>query len=520
MTTRRVLFLFLFSSVIGFSLAWSKDKKTVYLKASSVKVSSFDDTPGWAPEPNPKAVVDGNMKTRWASKAEDNQWVLINFGRTKTIDKVILCWERAFSPSYSLSVSDNAKTWKKIYVKKRSQGGIETIGLASVKARYLRLDMLTRFNPGWGVSLWEIECYGPKDKNPKDKPLSKVFSWRTSPASGGDLVLEEEDPLPGVGVITPEEFHAGINYTSWHNSDYAADTSDRILSEITKKNIRHIAILTTWYQKTAESTDIKPQSPKSGSNFDSPADEAVGHAINRSHALGMKVMLKPHVDVEDGTYRGDFYVESDDWFVSYKKFILHYARLAQKYNCEMFCVGTELKGTTTWDRDKQWRGIIEAVRAVYTGPLTYAANWDEYEQIEFWDALDYIGIDAYFPLTDSYSPSKKQLMAGWEKRADDIKEWLNKKKLTQPVLFTELGYPSVDGANVQPWIGISEKTDRKEQADCYEASYQVLTKRDWFRGFYWWHYLPNDQPMQEDLRIRSKPAEKVMSRWNKKMKKK
>ena len=64
--------------------------------------------------------------------------------------------------------------------------------------------------------------------------------------------------------------------------------------------------------------------------------------------------------------------------------------------------------TGTAKREENWRSIIEAVRAIFTKPdsLTYAANWGEEERaIRWWDALDYIGIDAYYPLTKESHPS-------------------------------------------------------------------------------------------------------------------
>jgi hypothetical protein len=330
------------------------------------------------------------------------------------------------------------------------------------------------------------------------------------------IVLKSEDPLPGAGPIHPREFHAGINYTSWHETELGSPYSDQMLKNLKAKNVRHVALLTTWFQKTPQSTEIFPQNPKGGMT---PTDDALKHAINMAHSLGMKVMLKPHLDIEDGTYRGDFY-PVQGWFPAYAKFIKHYAKMAKEFNAEMYCVGVELRGATTWEQEARWRELIRDVRKIYDGPLTYAANWDEYPNIDFWDALDYIGIDAYFPLTDKYDATLPEIVRGWEKRADEIEGWLAKKNLAKPILFTELGYPSVDGANVQPWVGISNVRDRQEQADCITAAFQVLTRRDWFRGFYWWHYFPTDRPLVEDLTLRGKLAEEVVSQWYDKLQKK
>jgi exo-beta-1,3-glucanase (GH17 family) len=232
--------------------------------------------------------------------------------------------------------------------------------------------------------------------------------------------------------------------------------------------------------------------------------------------LGIKVMLKPHLDIEDGTYRGDFY-PTDGWFENYKKFIKHYARMAQEYNVEMYCVGVELRGATTWEKEDQWRDLIKEVRSLYKGPLTYSANWDEFDKVNFWDALDYIGIDAYFPLTDKNDAALPELVRAWQDQADKLEEWYKKNGHKQPILFTELGYPSVDGANVQPWVGLTKTPDRQEQADCIQAAFEALTKRSWFRGFYWWHYFPVERPVVDDLTLRGKPAEQVVSQWYKKI---
>ena len=135
-------------------------------------------------------------------------------------------------------------------------------------------------------------------------------------------------------------------------------------------------------------------------------DRSVVHAINKAHEIGLKVMLKPHVDLinqSDTLWRADIgcNTESDwkKWFQAYRKFILRYAKMAERTGVEILCIGTELTFATT-EKPEMWRNVvIPAVRGAYGGIITYAANWkDEYNKIEFWDALDYAGIDAYFPV--------------------------------------------------------------------------------------------------------------------------
>lgn len=493
--------------------ARANSQPLVYLKPAAAEMSSFDETPNWAPPKDPRTVIDGSLQTRWASKSgEDPQWVVLDLGTEKTVDQLTVHWERAYATVYKVEVSKDKLKWNQVFMQKKGEGGTETIQFKPVVARYVRLISLQRLNNVWGVSIWEIEPYGPRDKNPGDRPLAEVYPMRKTMQTRG-ITIKEEKPLPSPGPIDPNALQTGINYTSWHEAELGLPDSDATLRHLQQKNVRHIALLTTWFQKDPKSIEIRPQSPKGGQT---PTDEALGHTINVAHSLGMRVMLKPHVDVDDGTYRGEVY-PPDAWFESYEKFILHYARLAQKYNCEMFAVGTELKGATTWEQGKRWRRLIGKIRSVYKGPLTYAANWDEYDTIGFWDDLDYIGIDAYFPLTNKFNPTLKDLIAGWEESAGKIEDWRSRQNLDKPVLFTEIGYPSVDGAGMQPWIGLTNVKDRQEQADCIEAAFQVLTKKPWFRGFYWWHYFPVDKPLTEDLTLKGKLAEDVFSTWYKKI---
>ena len=92
----------------------------------------------------------------------------------------------------------------------------------------------------------------------------------------------------------------------------------------------------------------------------------------------------------------------DDWQVlenSYTQFILLYAMLAQEIDAELFCIGTELEKFIE-KRPQYWSNLIKEIKKVYKGKLTYAANWDEFKRTPFWSDLDYIGIDAYFPVSD------------------------------------------------------------------------------------------------------------------------
>lgn len=107
-----------------------------------------------------------------------------------------------------------------------------------------------------------------------------------------------------------------------------------------------------------------------------------------------------------------------------------------------------------------WKKLIKSVRGAYKGKLTYAANFDNYQEVAFWKQLDFIGINAYFSLRDAnttYTDSaklKEQLKDGWEQVFSDIESYTASKQLKdKPLIFTELGYISRENATIEPWAG-------------------------------------------------------------------
>ncbi len=499
---------FILYSVVSFNL-WAQEPKEeiVYLKPVAAVASSFDSSE-WAPPGGAMAIADGDFQTRWSpTLGKDNEWIYVDLGKLKTFTKIIIYWERAYATDYEILVSDDANNWRQIRLMNNQRGGIREIDLTPIKARYVKLMGLKRSNPEWGFSIWEFEIYGPKELNPNDRPITKVFPDRKPPKP---VILKMEEPLPSSAMLSQMEFQKGIAYTSYAETDLASEASDAMLEHIKAIGVGHISLVVTWYQDTLESDKMYPEDPQGGRTA---VDESLSHAINKIHSLGMKVMLKPHIDLQTGEFRGDI-PGSDEWFNNYEKFILKYAKFASEYNVEMFCIGTELGGTPLKWKEK-WMKIIKEVRQVYRGPLVYASNWNEYKDVPFWNEIDFVGIDAYFPLSSKNDPTKEELIASWEKIAKEIEKWLDSKGIQKPVIFTEAGYASADGCNKRPWEITSKTEDQREQADCLDALLTVMTKRPWFKGLYWWNYFTQDVETPLGFPIKGKLAEKVLANWYK-----
>ena len=106
----------------------------------------------------------------------------------------------------------------------------------------------------------------------------------------------------------------------------------------------------------------------------------------------------------------------------------------------------------------RWARLIEQVRQVYSGPLTYAANFDQFESVSFWNRLDLIAINAYFPLRkrdlpESGHPDRTALFAA---RWGHIFQAIDALRIRQGVpdhrvLFTELGYTRRANSTIEPW---------------------------------------------------------------------
>jgi hypothetical protein len=226
----------------------------------------------------------------------------------------------------------------------------------------------------------------------------------------------------------------------------------------------------------------------------------------------MKVMLKPMVDCRDGNWRGNIN-PSAAWFAAYEAFLTYWADLARANNADYFSVGCELKKTVSWS--SSWRNVIREVKNHYSGPLTYAANHGNEQNVSWWDDLDCIGIDAYYSLTNKNDPTLSELKTAWNNRCDAIEIWRDNNWPGMDIVLAEVGYQSVDGTNRTPWYTdpSSHPIDLTEQADCYEALLSECRQRDWWLGAFWWNWETNPDgggPDDPYWTPQNKPAEDTL----------
>jgi len=299
----------------------------------------------------------------------------------------------------------------------------------------------------------------------------------------------------------------GVSYTAWDPNAFSTPTSDASIETASDDGCNWIAICVWEFQDSAASTVIAPDY-----NSYSATLQSVANAIERCHELCMKVMLKPMIDCRSCSWRGEIQ-PSAGWFTAYQDFVDRWAQIAADNSVEMFCVGCELRDTTSWSAS--WRAVIGNTRLIYSGPVVYAANHGNEQSIDWWDELDHIGIDAYYSLTTTNDPTPEELAAAWDSQLDSIEAWRNTNWPAMDVLFTEVGYQSTDGTNKTPWYTdpAANPLDFLEQADCYEALLNQCKQRDWWLGAFWWNWEtdPNGGGLTDPYWTpQNKPAENVL----------
>ncbi|BDS11039.1 glycoside hydrolase family 113 [Aureispira anguillae] len=253
--------------------------------------------------------------------------------------------------------------------------------------------------------------------------------------------------------------------------------------------------------------------------------EGICQTINYAHQKKIKVMLKPQLWTHN-QWIGDLNLKTDEsWAVfekNYTNFILKWATIADSMKVDLFCIGTEIRHSVE-QRPVFWRALIDKVRTIYKGKLTYAPNWDDYDKVTFWDQLDYIGTDAYFPLLADKTPSVCALKRAWQPTLMQLSAYA--KKWNKPIVFTEFGYLSLDGCADKTWelekrrasVGINQAA----QAHAIQALLEIFSKEDWWAGGFLWKWYPNyksamgEGKRERDYTPQGKMAEKVLEKMYK-----
>ncbi len=285
------------------------------------------------------------------------------------------------------------------------------------------------------------------------------------------------------------------------------------VQEVVRLNATHAAVMPFGFMRETNKPILVFNSDR---QWFGETRDGITQYVGMLHQNGIEVMMKPQIWIRGGEFTGKLTMQSEeDWKrleSDYTDFIMTYASAAAELKIGLFCIGTELESFVK-NRPEFWKELIRKVRSVFPGKLTYAANWDEYGRTPFWEDLDYIGIDAYFPLSGEQTPSVAALKSGWQQHKTQIASLAELKD--KPILFTEYGYRSSDYAAKRPWEeGEDEKVNLTAQANATRAILEEFWKEDWFAGgFIWkWFLLHKESGGDQDARFtpQNKPAQMVI----------
>lgn len=346
--------------------------------------------------------------------------------------------------------------------------------------------------------------------------------WTTTgggPAKESGSAVMPPAPAPRQSPLSGNEPYHGVAWQI-HRSENCVEEARRILGEIADLGADTVLISNAGYQEHAssESFQIDPEV--------TPSPEQWAEVFQIAHDNGLRIILMPIILLSEprGTeWRGVINPPNwNDWAEQYRDFLLHFARIAAKGDVEVFMIGSELISAEKNLHIEQWRQLIREVRKVFPGKLSYSSNWDHYKVVEFWDELDLIGMTSYYKLSSQPNPSLETIIDAWKPIRRGLLRW--QAEIGKPLLFTEVGWCSQEGASIEPWNYYHNQTPsaagHQEQARCYRA-FMETWKNDMAHngdgvvgGAIWWEWM-NVPGGSDDVNYipKGKPAEVELRNW-------
>lgn len=304
------------------------------------------------------------------------------------------------------------------------------------------------------------------------------------------------------------------NYQAAGSKGYGSKTSATTLAELKELGVGWVSLTPFGFMQRLDEPRVHPI----GNYRAGETDERMRREIRKAKETGLEVMLKPHLWVIDGKWRGEIGFDDANawsrWFDSYEKWMLHYADLAEDEGVGLLVIGVEFRSMES-KLEGRWRRLIRKVRRRFHGEITYSANWDDAESVPWWDAVDYIGVQFYPPLAKDTGVGASAIRAEMDRRLNQMGELSAAKG--KPVLFTEVGYRASEDALVTPhaWPE-SQKgaaVDGRAQAIGYAEFVEGVRSRPWVAGVYWWKWFTNPNTTEEGpagFSPRGKHAEAVL----------
>ena len=294
----------------------------------------------------------------------------------------------------------------------------------------------------------------------------------------------------------------GVNMMQSESVSFADVATGDSIRNLRKLGANTLALVPLLYQASLDAVEIEP-----AGGMDLPG---LRRAIRWAKSFGMQVVLKPQLLVP-GSWAGEIApVDWAPWFANYGRYLDELAQLAMEEQVEMLVIGTELERAA---RQPQWLELIERLRQVYPGRLSYVAHGVEgVRAFAFWDRLDVVGLSLFPYLGEDMDQAAQQIRyTCYELRQAA-------RALPLPVWVAEVGIASRKRATLRPWAWQDlteqeQKVDLKTQAEILDLWLEAL-QGDWLDGVLIWAWSsdPDAGGTQDNgFTPQHKPAERVLA---------
>jgi hypothetical protein len=332
-------------------------------------------------------------------------------------------------------------------------------------------------------------------------------------------------PLSATAVEPPAPFQIkGFNINLYGRDRLnRAPSLQTVLDQLASTGSNTVLVTTPYFQATSTSNEVFSD------RAITETDDDLVVLFSALQARGLRVAYKFTLIPRDGTWSGAIQPSAPSaWFASYQAHLVRLAALCQAHGVTLLYVANEMQSMAKPVYATQWNAVIDAVRHVYAGQLSWNAVLgknlgSEAFSLPIVSRLDHIGLSAYEPLTDKLNPTVGELAAAWYGNRLGINLVEMVKTLHamtgKPIVFSELSYRSVDGNNIAPYnweARPGDVFDPQEQADCYEAFMRVWAteNQSWMLGVLWWDWLVDPEfGRANNQHPQDLPAQAVVTRW-------
>ena len=382
----------------------------------------------------------------------------------------------------------------------RPAAGPAGLGVRHPVRTFVYCLVLTLLQAPLTVFAQQLPPTAPSPSTPPAPPSPPPAAEPNAPVRPTAALGPVRRPTAALGPVAIRGMTIGpIETSQFPGRGYGSAASEALLDALVRLGVNTISVTPFGRVWSLESTEILM-------DFEAPYSDnraAIGRMVEQAHARGLRVLLIPHLWVETGGWRGEMNPKGRGaWKAyqkSYREFVLAWAHDAARMGVDAMSIGVECSSWSGRFGD-YWSGLIADVRQVFPGPLTYSANWDEVDNVVFWDQLDWIGVNAFYPLARKGHDDYADYVKGAERAIASLER--SAQRVRKPVVLVEIGYTTRSHAAIDPWTWPEHLgtvvIDEWEQARALSALMGAATRSPHIGGMFLWRYYADlDDVSQE-----------------------